>query len=530
MVYTPMANPYSQSTSASLTMVPTGPPSSPEARSNGATTSGTTNTPGSSGAFSHPPRGRGSTPSFSRARLNNSKSMNPSDNRPLGRTASTHRGRQDALVLFNRYRRLELDWDEFHESNKEEYAGEMLEHFIYRAGVFLSSTAIPVRSNDQFQPLSENHTQYLTCSTLTQYLGRYMQECRDRDPDHPDWPASPREMPVWYKEFLPQFVAECELFHETLKHNPNIVFGRSECRPLYPSNQPYQSPTDKEMLEEWHNIGGTGNAVLSQDDQFLGFFDQQAVNMYYLRNCDPLKPFSYRAFHVLVTMYHCACRGGEPKFLNSNEFEWHGNMQGISYMCNERKRIRCNNLLMVTSRHGYALDIFYSQAVFFGPGRGLVRTPEQMKSGLGSVLFDFLYTMSDKHVSHHITGLIRAAIPPHVPKRVRDSFSSTSYRKAAITELSIHPECGIFETCARSGHTTNTNVDKYLDPKNVARSKVGASVLAGNETSKRVVRCARLECLGVVVRPQVERLLKLIFTINVSYNVSHCFVVLYFIF
>ena len=75
----------------------------------------------------------------------------------------------------------------------------------------------------------------------------------------------------------------------------------------------------------------------------------------------------------------------------------------------------------------------------------------------------------------------------------------------------MHPEVTLFQLCARSGHETGTNIDSYIDKKNVAKTIPAANALHKRASILANVVVPRLDCLGEDAQEQVQLLMKEMF-------------------
>jgi hypothetical protein len=98
-------------------------------------------------------------------------------------------------------------------------------------------------------------------------------------------------------------------------------------------------------------------------------------------------------------------------------------------------------------------------------------------------VFPSLHRFKDGYVVKLLTQHIRDSLTPSANKPIKESFSVKSCRKGAITQMAMHPDIGIFEACARSGHSTGTSQDSYIDKHSIASGMPGVRVLAGCPTA-----------------------------------------------
>ncbi|KAG7337096.1 hypothetical protein IV203_011161 [Nitzschia inconspicua] len=134
---------------------------------------------------------------------------------------------------------------------------------------------------------------------------------------------------------------------------------------------------------------------------------------------------------------------------------------------------------------------------------------------LSSHLYDVFNTV-ESSTSRKLTAAIRSTISG--PPDVKNRYSARSLRYGAITELALHRELSVFAGCARSGHSTGTTVDDYIDDNNPAyglqagMARCGYQDLASNLKAK--IEVPRLEALGVEVAASVDKLLSKVFIVQ----------------
>jgi hypothetical protein len=147
----------------------------------------------------------------------------------------------------------------------------------------------------------------------------------------------------------------------------------------------------------------------------------------------------------------------------------------------------------------------YCFALYIGPGRGLERTPQQKKKKIANYMFPSLHTVRCSETSRTIGNILKAQLPKHTPKYIKEGLTAKSLRYGAISAVSMAPKITLFDVCARSGHKTGTNIDSYFDSNNVERTMPAGNVLFGNEG---VVKVPMLELLPCRFKPTMEALYK----------------------
>ena len=148
----------------------------------------------------------------------------------------------------------------------------------------------------------------------------------------------------------------------------------------------------------------------------------------------------------------------------------------------------------------------YVLAIFFGPGRGLERTPEHHRKKTVNFMFPCQHNVSSSETSRRLNTTLKSCVPKGAPKHMKDGVSAKSLRYGSVTAASQAPGIGIFDVCARSGHKTGTNIDCYFDQNSVERTMPAGNALFGNHG-----RCAlpRLESLPSTLKVGLERMLEL---------------------
>ena len=90
-----------------------------------------------------------------------------------------------------------------------------------------------------------------------------------------------------------------------------------------------------------------------------------------------------------------------------------------------------------------------------------------------------------------------------------------SLRQGAITELSMHSAITLFQACARSGHSTGTSLDSYIDKRIVAKTLPTANALHQQHNIFAKVVLPQLESLGADILPQTESLMTAMYTVSI---------------
>ncbi|KAG7345613.1 hypothetical protein IV203_033144 [Nitzschia inconspicua] len=175
----------------------------------------------------------------------------------------------------------------------------------------------------------------------------------------------------------------------------------------------------------------------------------------------------------------------------------------------EMKNIHVYSMGIVPDLVHWLFDFYHCFGCYFMVENGLMRTDEEIKPGKVNVVFPSIFNTVESSTSRKLTAAIRSTISG--PPDVKNRYSARSLRYGAITELALHRELSVFAGCARSGHSTGTTVDDYIDDNNPAyglqagMARCGYQDLASNLKAK--IEVPRLEALGVEVAASVDELL-----------------------
>ena len=80
----------------------------------------------------------------------------------------------------------------------------------------------------------------------------------------------------------------------------------------------------------------------------------------------------------------------------------------------------------------------------------------------------------------------------------------------------MHSAITLFQACARSGHSTGTSLDSYIDKRNVAKTLPTANALhQQHKIFAKVAVLPQLESLGADILPQTESLMTAMYTVSI---------------
>ena len=121
--------------------------------------------------------------------------------------------------------------------------------------------------------------------------------------------------------------------------------------------------------------------------------------------------------------------------------------------------------------------IIHSLTCFWACEDGLwCRHPE---SQIASFMLQNLHYQRDNGFSTMTTRAIRLNLSKYIPKNEKYAFSSKSLRIASVTKMASHRGVNFFDIHARSGHSLETNQERYLDWNTISLILPGAYTLNG---------------------------------------------------
>ena len=397
--------------------------------------------------------------------------------RPLGRSDSTQNALNAAVNLHNVYRVQRKGLPTLDKMVFTEIADDNLEMYFLNFTRFCASTAIPARFDENLNAKKEGSMAMLTMTTLAKYIGKVKDEVRRKYPDHTDWQQLKKDDdPSWYSPMLAGFKTMCTRFQLTL--SPDFVFGEKPIRALYADNG-NNLPSDESKINDYISVID------------LKYINQKLVNNSTLEGNQKLQQRAW-----LTTSYSAAGRGGEVKYQDFTEWTFDPKLEVLDPHWTELKRLAKYSMPIVVSKEDWVNDPIHSIASFWAVENGLFRGDDEDGRALLNSVFPDLYQMKDSSVTSKLTTIIRDNLPVSCPMEIKSLFTAKSMRQAAITQMSIHPELGLFDTCARSGHSTGTTLDTYLDKNGIARGIRGAKGMAGYRFLDFDGKMPRLECLG----------------------------------
>jgi len=399
-----------------------------------------------------------------------------------------------------------------HQMQYAEIEADNLQNLFLIIAHEFSTRPIPANADENLMPRNPNNKRCCMATTLTKYIGQLKVYLMEKFPQHPDFAQG--QDPSWYKNLINQFERDCNRFHMNIKGNEDIVFGDTTVNPLYRGREKTINSLGTSADETMWYLEGNQNPIIND---WVSLVDMRSICKELMRSARTLnnKNFQYRAW--IVISYVAAGRGGEIKFLNFAEWKYYPYIEVLDIRWTEIKVLAKYAMGLVPDRSTYLLDPYHALACYFAIERGLFRSREQIQRSLGNYLFPDLHNISNDRVTTEVGKVIKKSLPNNIPTEIKNQFSAKSTRKGAVSTMAVHPQCGIFETCARTGHKTGTNIDYYNDKNNVESTLIGGRVLSGWQNPTAVTRVPRLEAIGFSNKAALWRLMDALYVISVEY-------------
>ena len=335
----------------------------------------------------------------------------------------------------------------------------------------------------RLEPSKEGQKRILVPGTIIDYIGKHLTELRKAFPNHPDW-VHGRD-PEWWTGMRANFKRECDRYQYRHIGDDN-VFGDSDIRPIY-----------------WINAEG------NQEDPRVKW-DLRKVFIELVIGALPTNTF-ITTLAILLTTSDAIGRGGEVKFQAYNDWSYDPFLQITNTPWIEPKTLDVYALPRIVDSLYWMFDWYWAMGAYAMCDDGLRREAAQITAGIHNAVFPSLHRMNDANVSKWMTTILRRFFP----EEMKNEIAATSLRKGGINQLAMHPDITLFDVTSRSGHSTGTTLDSYLDRRNPARGLPAAKALHGATDLKAEIVLPRLEAVGEHNMPQMEKLLGVMFDVTI---------------
>lgn len=414
----------------------------------------------------------------------------------MGQAEATSAGYASALKLFDYFQREVVQSPPFEDLVFGHVEADNLQCLLMAFGSWLARQKVPRYHDPGTLAPRRNDpgtvVEYLTVATKVLYFGKVKTAFKQKFPDHPEWSRSsdPEE---WWTSMRAGFERECD--RNQLRSED--TFG-DKTRALYRSNR-------------------DENVSILRDTELTTLL--QTIDLSYV--CGNLMKRaglgtrqSYEKRCWLIMTYLSAGRGGEVKFQQYRDWVWDPRFQITNTHWTELKTLSFYAMAMVPDSESYHCDFYHALGSFFAVENGLFRT--HADGPKSNFVFPSLHALRDAGVTSLLTTIIRDNLPAETPAQLKKSFKAKSMRRASITELALHPQIGLFESTGRSGHSTGTTQDSYIDKMCIAVSLPGGRALSGWKNVRDGALPPRIACLSNDEIAKVQKFIEKLIVISID--------------
>ena len=405
----------------------------------------------------------------------------------LGKADATVANRQAALRMFNMHAVL-YGMTVFEKITKGEIAGDALVELFLQVASHFANHPTPVGYLDGFAaPNVDKAVKIMSASTLLKNFSCIMNSFREKFPGHEAFPTNPNDCPVWWKKLCKDFVNKFNYNKENKwNKDPNLFFGQNQARPIYSVSDRTET---REVLAQkfmWQEdfVARNNHWENPEDGANLKSILGKAFS-----EASPERPGSYRKMMLDLDCFHRVCRGGEPRHNRWPECYWDQHHQALVTLKHMLKTLSepLVSPLVMHEKHFVLCPLFVMGCYLF-LDRGLIRTRQEMDDHLEPFMYPHERMSSSNETCRRIGNHLKGNLPKNATKELIDSISQKSLRKGSISEMAAHEQCTYWSLINRSGHSSGTNADSYLDRNSVQAGIVGAKILADHSFFHRPMK------------------------------------------
>lgn len=371
--------------------------------------------------------------------------------------------------------------------SKEEIEGRGAEHLLTEFVTFATAQPIPINFDDDLNPRGQSN-RCCVATTLTGYGGKYLKRLREIYPDHPDWKdLRGNEVPKWWTALRAAMFARCS--DNQMKWQGKYEWGTTGKRPLY--------------IDLGVDLGED-----PEKSNPLQRCDLKHVIAALVQNAGPHNSNVTTAAQI-CSAYDAVARGGEVKFQKFTDWSFDYLANVLDTKWHEPKTVESYGMPRIPDRRWW-FDFYCLTGAYGMCDNGFFRSEQQIADGLQYAVFPDLHKVSDNHVTTQLGEALKGTLPPSV----KDSFSAKSMRMGGVNELAMQQSMNIFMACARTGHSTSTNLDSYLDGSNPLKGLPAALALHGRSIESRVV-LPDIDAVGHSNNDSMRRLVDEMFAVSI---------------
>ena len=156
------------------------------------------------------------------------------------------------------------------------------------------------------------------------------------------------------------------------------------------------------------------------------------------------------------------------------------------------------------------IDFYHAMGCYAMMENGFVSKKEVSQD----FVFPSLHAIRDQQVATNLTKLIRKYLPKRFTKAIKTSFSSKSQRKAGVTLLSADPNMRFPQIHARTGHSSGSHMDSYLENVGLVLSLPACLSMNGYKNLYQDVYPPTFACLGIAHQSMAKKLILQLFHVS----------------
>jgi hypothetical protein len=425
----------------------------------------------------------------------------------LGMADSTKDGRANAVrilnITFNH-----LGFPQFQNLKSCHVEEDNIEHLLHRVIATLCTQPLPAEFGEGFVPKNPNSKQMWMITSILTTLGQMLMCFREKFPKHPTWPRSDTDNPNWWTQAIKEGKNEwTRQYQQVWSKDPDLVFGRVKCMAMYRKLPEMEDPDERQEICWWFREELERSGFQNLDCPW-STFSLQSVNRKLFINAHPLNPKSFAELSMINFTHNKCLRAGEIKFDKYTDCMWISALQCWETLkCQQKTLSEGISCPVVPNPEDPLLCPIFHYGSYVCQGEGLVRTRQQIEDGTADFVYPELYMSSSAAVARKITTIVRSGLPTDAPQELKDQISGKSLRRGAVTELAIHEGTSILDVCARSGHSTGTNADKYNNKRDPSGSLLGGRILSGHRNLMKPARMPAPWWLSRNEKPGFDRII-----------------------
>lgn len=388
---------------------------------------------------------------------------------------------------------------------------EMIEY--YRKVAVCLSGGVPKYCDENYESNSEHVLCWDSTKQLMSMVNTLMKE---KYKNHPAFPARKGDNAEWYNQLTKvSMKKEFDRNFEKWKKDPDYKIGHDTVYPIYRDMVKHAENRDVDRLYCWNDLEEDSTA--EEIEASLGQKIGQIWSMDYIcstlfNRMDITNKQSFFDWAILLMQWLGAGRPGEARSLRIDKWQFYPCVGLCDTPWTESKTIREYSMAQMMCKDDPRRCFFYMIFALFA-GRCFQRTDEDIRNNRVNYLFVEMQKITPDSCTKQITKILESCLPKNAPSEIRNGTSGKSIRCGAVSTMAEQRNHAmsnftLFDLCARSGHSTGSNVDIYNSMDSTLHASVkGGLILNGNES----VPCTPyLETLPFKFKDSIEKMVSLL--------------------